>query len=383
MGRYLSNSKREFQRCTNCIMDTTDSKIVFDENGVCDFCNDFKKNILPNWKPVENSPQLEAIAEKIRKKGKGKKYDCIIGLSGGVDSSYLCYIAKEKMKLRPLAFVVDTGWNLDVANQNIDRIVNVLHIDKHVETVDWEEMKDLQVAFLKSQVPYQDFPQDHAIFAALYNYAVKNKITYVLTGGNYATEYLRPPIEWVYQNDLTFMKDIHRKFGNRPLKTFPMCSLIKYRAYYPYVKGMKRVAPLNMVPYDKKKVQQFLINELGWQAYEEKHYEDRFTRWYEGYYLPHKFGYDKRKCYLSNLILTGEITREQALNELNHNPYTDEMIQEDSKFIAQKLGLTYDELMQIIKGENKTFEDYRNSFAFIQLGGKVLRMLGIEKKLFR
>lgn len=383
MKRYLPGTKRRYQRCTNCVMDTTDSKIVFDRDGVCDFCNDFKKNILPSWKPMTDDPALEQIGEEIRKAGAGKKYDCIIGLSGGADSSYLCYIAKERMKLRPLAFVVDTGWNLDVANRNIAQIVEALDIDMHVETVDWEEMKDLQVAFFKAQVPYQDLPQDHAIFAALYNYAVKNDIRYVLTGANNATEYLRPPIEWVYQNDLTFIKDVHKRFGERPLKTFPMCGMLRYRIYYPYFKGMKRVAPLNLVPYDKEEIQKFLVRELGWHAYEEKHYEDRFTRWYEGYYLPHKFGYDKRKCYLSNLILTGELTREQALAELERQPYTDDLVREDSAFIAEKLGMTLDGFMHLIEGENRTFEDYKNSFGLIRFGTKVLRALGIEKKMFR
>lgn len=383
MGKYLVKNNRAFQRCTNCVMDTTDSKIVFDAEGVCDFCNDFKKNILPKWKPGENSAELDDLAAKIREAGVGKKYDCIIGLSGGADSSYLCYVAKEKMKLRPLAFVVDTGWNLDVANRNIDQIVKALQIDVYVETVDWEEMRDLQTAFFKAQVPYQDLPQDHAIFAALYNYAVKNDIRYVLTGANHATEYLRPPIEWVYQNDLTFIKDVHKKFGTRPLKKFPMCSMLKYRIYYPYFKGMRRAAPLNLVPYDKAKIQEFLIRELGWQAYEEKHYEDRFTRWYEGYYLPHKFGYDKRKCYLSNLVLTGEITREQALQELERQPYREELLAEDTAFIAEKLGMTPDEFLSLIGGENKTFEDYRNSFGLIQFGTKVLRLWGIERKVFR
>ena len=383
MARYFNNKNRKFQRCTNCVMDTTDSKIVFDENGVCDFCNDYKANILPNWKPMQDNPELEKIAAKIREDGKDNKYDCIIGLSGGVDSSYLCYIAKEKMKLRPLAFVVDTGWNLDVANENIEQIVKKVGIDMHTEVVDWEEMKDLQVAFLKSQVPYQDLPQDHAIFAALYNFAVKNNIKYVLTGANNATEYLRPPIEWVYQNDITFIKDVHKKFGKKPLKTFPMCGMLKYRLYYPYFKGMKRVAPLNMVPYDKENIKKFLIEELGWKPYEEKHYEDRFTRWYEGYYLPHKFGYDKRKCYLSNLILTGEITRDEALAELERQPYTDKLIAEDTDFIAKKLGLMVDELNDLVEGENKTFEDYKNSFGLIRFGTVILRKFGIEKKKFR
>lgn len=383
MAKYLTNQNRKYQRCTNCIMDTTDSKIKFNERGECDFCVDFKENILPNWKPMEENPELQRVAKEIQRAGKGKKYDCIIGMSGGVDSSYLCYIAKEKMGLRPLAFVVDTGWNLDVAEKNIEQITKKLDIDVHKEIVNWEEMKDLQIAFFKSQVPYQDLPQDHAIFAALYNYAVKSGINYVLTGANNATEYLRPPIEWVYQNDLTFIKDVYKRFGTRELKTFPMCGMLKYRVYYPYIKHMKRVAPLNMVPYDKTSIQKFLVEKLGWQAYEEKHYEDRFTRWYEGYYLPHKFGYDKRKCYLSNLILTGEITRDEALKELDRQPYTEELIKEDTEFIAKKLGLSVEEFNALIEGPNRTFEDYKNSFGIIQFGTKILRMLGIEKKKFR
>lgn len=375
--------KREYRRCTNCVMDTTDSKITFDEKGVCDFCNDFYTNIKPSWSPVENNPELLKIAEKIKSDGKNKKYDCIIGMSGGVDSSYLCYVAKEIMHLNPLLFVVDTGWNLGVADKNIETIATKLNLDIHTETIDWEEMKDLQVAFLKSQVPYQDLPQDHAIFASLYKYAVKSGIKYVLTGANNATECIRPPVEWVYQNDIVFIQDIQKNFGTKKLKKFPLCGLLTYRLYYPIFKGLKRVAPLNYIPYDKQNIQKFLTENLGWQGYENKHYEDRFTRWYEGYYLPHKFGYDKRKCYLSNLILTGEITREQALKELEKQPYSDELIKEDTVFIAKKLGLTEEELNKLVDGENKTFKDYKNSYWLIQLGTIVLRSLGIEKKKFR
>ena len=222
-------NNREFKRCTNCVMDTTDSKITFDEKGVCDFCNDFYTNIKPKWNPKENNPELLKIAKQIKADGKGKKYDCIIGMSGGVDSSYLCYVAKEIMHLNPLIFIVDTGWNLGVADKNIETIVKKLNLDTHVEVIDWEEMKDLQVAFLKSQVPYQDLPQDHAIFAALYNYAVKSGIKYVLTGANNATECIRPPVEWVYQNDITLIKDIQKRFGTCKLKKFPMCGLLTYR----------------------------------------------------------------------------------------------------------------------------------------------------------
>lgn len=365
-------------------MDTTDSKIVFDENGKCDFCNDFEKNILPNWHPIENNPKLLEIAKKIRKKSKNKKYDCIIGFSGGVDSSYLCYVAKKIMGLNPLALVVDTGWNLNVANDNIKTISENLDIDVLTITIDWEELRNLQIAFLESGVPYQDLPQDHVIFASLYNYAVKNKIKYVFTGANNATEYVRPPIEWVYQNDLKFIKDVYKKHGpKKKLTKLPTCDLMKIRFFYPFFRGMKRIAPLNYLPYDKSNIQSFLIKHLGWKSYESKHYEDRFTRWYEGYYLVKKFGYDKRKCYLSNLILTGEITRETALKELESNPYTKEMQSEDEKFISEKLGISVSKLNEYVENKNRTFEDYKNSFGLIKFGTRVLRLFKIEKKKFR
>lgn len=376
--------KRDYQRCARCVMDTSDCKITFDENGVCDWCNDYEHNILPNWKAIlDDKDALARCADQIKKAGVGKKYDCILGLSGGVDSSYLCYVAKELMGLRPLIYVVDTGWNLNVAVENIERVVKGLGLDMYTEVVNWNEMRDLQLALFKSQVPYQDFPQDHAIFAGLYNYAVKHRIKYVLTGANNATECIRPPVEWAYMNDLKLMKNIHRRFGKIKLKSFPMCGLVRYRFIYPAIYGMKRVAPLNMVEYDKDKVKAFLHKRFGWEAYENKHYENVFTRFYEGYYLPHKFGYDKRKCYFSNLILTGGMTRDEAVKELEQSPYPLEMMREDKEYIAKKLGISVKEFDGLIEGENKTFKDYRNSWALIRLGTVILRKLGIENKQFR
>ena len=380
----MNDTHRPYQRCTNCVMDTSDSAITFDEHGVCDFCNDFYQNIQPSWQDKLKDPDLlRRTAEQIKAASKGRKYDCIIGMSGGVDSSYLCYVAKELMGLNPLVYSVDTGWNLNVAVENIERIVKALDLDMYTEVVDWNEMKDLQLAFFKSQVPYQDMPQDHAIFAGLYNYAVKHGIQYVLTGANSATECIRSPVEWVYMNDLKMIRDIHHKFGTRPLKTFPLCGMVKYRVYSPIFKGMKRVAPLDMVEYNKEKVKLFLQERFGWQPYENKHYENVFTRFYEGYYLPHKFGYDKRKCYFSNEILAGTMTREEALAELEQPPYDPQQMEEDKAYIAKKLGLTVEEFQTIIDGENKTFRDYRNSWGLIQFGTVVLRALGVEKKKFR
>lgn len=377
-------NNRNYQMCSNCVMDTTDSKIVFDENGVCDHCNWFYKNILPDWKPKENNiEKLREISNKIKKHGKGKKYDCIIGLSGGMDSSYLVYIATEIMELRPLIYTVDTGWNLNVAVENIERVVRKRGLDLYTEVIDWEEMKDFQLSFLKSQVAYQDRPQDHAIFAGLYNFAIKNNIKFVLSGANNATELLRPPVEWVYFNDLKLMKDIHKKFGKIRLNTFPMCNIFKYRIYYSYIKGMKRIAPLDYVNYNKEEAEKILYDYYGWQKYENKHYENIFTRFYEGYFLPYKFGYDKRKCYFSNLILTGQMTREEAILELKKSPYDEKNIIEDMEYIAKKIGISLNELEKIINGENKTYKDYKNSFALIELSIKIAKLLGIEKRNFR
>lgn len=371
--------------CTNCVMDTTDPAITFDEKGVCDFCNDYYKNILPSWKPnAEGEKELANIAEAIRKNRKKKdKYDCIIGLSGGTDSSYLCYVAKEIMHLNPLVYVVDTGWNLNVAVENIERIVKALDLDMYTEVVNWQEMKDLQLAFFKSQVPYQDLPQDHAIFAGLYNYAVKHSIKYVLTGSNIATESIRPPVEWVYLNDLKFIKTIHRKFGSVKLKTFPLCGMFKYRVIYTYLRGMKRVAPLDFIPYEKDQVQKFLQERFGWEPYENKHYENVFTRFYEGYYLVRKFGYDKRKCYLSNHILSKEMTREEAIATLQQEPYPEKQALEDMSYIAKKLGISLADFKKMIGGENKTYRDYRNHYWWIKKALSFSRSIGVEKRSFR
>lgn len=309
----IEENIRPYQRCSRCVMDTSDSKITFDAQGVCDYCRNFDKNIKTSGNPVKDSlNELEKIAKKIREKGKGQDYDCILGLSGGVDSSYLAYIAKEIMHLRPLVFVVDTGWNLNVAVDNIEKIVRGLNLEMYTEVINWEELSDFQLAMLKSQISSQDAPQDHAIFAALYNYAAKHHIKYVLTGSNKSTEFIRPPVEWIYMNDLTLYKDIHKRFGKVPWKTYPTCGILKYRLYYRYVLGLKRFYPLDYVLYDKVEVEKFLHEKYGWTKYENKHYENIFTRFFEGYYLPTKFGFDTRKNVFSTQILAGTMTRDEA-----------------------------------------------------------------------
>lgn len=376
--------KREYQRCTQCVMDTTDSKISFDEHGVCDHCRNFEKRIKPYWKPKENDFEgLEKLAQEIRKAGKGSDHDCILGLSGGADSSYLAYIAKEVMHLRPLVFVVDTGWNLNVAVENIEKIVKGLDLDMYTEVVNWKEMADFQLSMFKASISSQDFPQDHAIFAGLYNYATKHHIKYVLTGSNSATEFIRPPLEWLYMNDLRMALDIHKKFGKVELKTFPLCSIWKYRIWYRYFLGMKRRFPLDYVVYDKAEAEELLHEKFGWTKYANKHYENVFTRFFEGYYLPHKFGYDTRKNVLSNEILVGTMTRDEALKILEQPPYDPEQAELDKAYVAKKLGITTEEFDEIINQPNKTPADYKNSMWLLKASVALSRLLGIENRNLR
>lgn len=376
--------KKQYQICTNCVMDISDPQIRFDEKGRCDFCNNFYKTILPSWHTGEQGwKELTAIAKKIKVDTKGKKYNCLIGLSGGTDSSYLTYIVKKKLHLNPLLLVIDTGWNLKVADSNIEKLVKKLGLDVETITVNWEEMKDLQIAFFKSAVPYQDTPQDTAIFSALYTYAAKNRFKYVMTGGNHSTECVKPPQEWTYYNDVKLLKDIHKKFGTIPLKEFPLCSMFKYRIFYRYFKGVKVIKPLNYVNYKKEKATKLLEEKFGWETYANKHFEDRFTRFYEGWWLPKKFGYDKRRCYDSSLILTGQMTRNEALKDLENHPYDEEIAMEDKSYICERLGITEKQMDEFFVLPNKTFRDYKNSYNMINKAVKLALAVGIEKRNFR
>ncbi|MDO8344188.1 MAG: N-acetyl sugar amidotransferase [Cellvibrio sp.] len=376
--------KRQYQLCTNCAMDTTDSMIEFDTNGVCDYCNNYYSNILPNWHFDDRGRrELMSIFKKIKEEGSRKDHDCIIGLSGGVDSSYVAYLAKQ-YGLRPLLFHVDAGWNSQQAVNNIEKLVDGLDFDLHTEVVNWKEMQDLQLAFFKAQVPHIDTPQDHAFFASLYNFAAANGFKYILTGANYSTECVREPLEWHYHaSDLRQLRDIHRRFGVRPLKTFPLCGIFTFKLYFRFVKGIKVVKPLNCVPYDKEKVMQELVEKFGWQRYAHKHYESRFTRFYEGYWLPTKFGFDKRRAHFSSLILTGQMSREVALEKLSKRAYDEETVAQDFEYIATKLALTVEELQEIMAGKNKSYHDYKSSMRLIDFGTKVLRAIGVQKAIIR
>lgn len=367
--------------CSNCVMDTSDSQINFDKNGVCDHCRTYSVEIEPFWNPESsNSKQMIDLVKKVKASGKGKEFDCLMGMSGGIDSAYLLHKMVTDYGLRPLVFHVDAGWNSQLAVNNIQRVVEKLGLDLYTEVIDWKEMRDLQLAYFKSGVSHIDTPQDHAFFATMYKFASKHEIKYILTGGNYSTECIRNPLEWMwYQSDSIQLKDIHKRFGTIPLKKFPITNILWHKVYLPYVKGIKLKRPLDFIEYDKEKATQELEKEYGYQRYPQKHFESRFTRFYEGYWLPVRFGYDTRKVQFSSLILTGQMTREEALEELKKTPYNENTIHQDIEYIATKLGITVEELNSYMTMEKKTHKDYRTQESIFLLGARVMRALGLEK----
>lgn len=379
-------SNHSYKICTRCIMDTSDPHIHFDQQGVCEYCQNFDEAIKPNWHTDKHGEaELKRLAEVIKRDGKGRDFDCIIGLSGGLDSSYVSYVAKEKMGLRPLLFHVDAGWNTDQAVGNIEKLVDGLGLDLYTEVINWEEMKDLQVAFLKSQISDHDLPQDAAFFSALYKFARAHKIKYVLTGGNFSTECCREPEEWGgYPGiDKRLFKDIHKRFGTRTLKTFPIVDILAYKIYYRYVLGMQVIRPLNLLPYVKKDAEETLQRLYGWQSFQHKHHESRFTRFYEDYWLPRKFGYEKRRAHFSSLIMTGQMTREEALERISKPEMDENFLRSEFEYVANKLDLSIEDLQFIFDGENKTFHDYKNKHFMIGLGARIMNTLGLERRLFR
>lgn len=379
MSKLMSD--REYQMCTNCVMDTTDSNIVFDDKGICDHCNTYYKNIKPNWHTDERGErEIKAIVEKIKKEGKGKDFDCIMGMSGGIDSSYLLYLAVKKLGLRPLVFHVDAGWNSQEAVNNIEKMVDQLGLDLYTEVIDWEEMKDLQLAYIKAGVSNIDTPQDHSFFATMYKFANQHNVKYILTGGNYSTECVRNPLEWMYyQSDSIQLKDIYKKYGSGKLKNFPITNILWHKVYLPYVKGIKLIRPLDFLEYDKEAATQFLVDEFGYQRYPQKHFESRFTRFYESYWLPEKFGYDTRKVQYSSLILTGQMTRDEALEKLKSPAYDPETIKDDFEYIATKLGITVGELQGYMDQPNRKNSEFKSQESIYSIGAKVMRMVGLEK----
>lgn len=366
-------------------MDTSDSKIVFDEHGVCDHCNGFNMDVLPHWHPDEQGEaSFLEVVEKIKCDGKNRPFDSIIGMSGGLDSSYLLHLAVTKFCLRPLVFHVDGGWNTDIAVNNIQMLVDKLGLDLYTEVINWEEMRDFQLAFFKAGVPHLDIPQDHAFVATLYRFANKHGVKYILNGGNYSTECVRNPKEWLYYGtDMAQLRDIQKKFCTRSLNTYPFSSILFHKVYLRYIKGVEVVKPLNYLPYTKESAKKVLSEKYGWRPYPQKHFESRFTKFYEGYWLPTRFGYDTRRVQYSSLILTGQMTREEALTLLEKPAYDPATIDEEFEYIATKLGISLDELRYYHTMPLKTYKDYKNQEWLFDMGARVLKALGVERAVKR
>lgn len=349
-----------YRICTRCVMDTSDPEIKFDDGGVCNHCFEFDTTIVKRWFPNDAGEcKLREIVNNVKKAGNGSEYDCIIGLSGGVDSSYLA-VALKDYGLRPLVVHVDAGWNSELAVYNIEQVVKHCDYELYTHVMDWEEIRDLQLAYLKAGVANQDVVQDHAFFSVLYHFAVKNNISYVISGGNIATESVLPKAWHHDAMDALNILDIHNRFGTMPLRQYKTISFFQYYFYYPFFRRMKVIRPLNFMPFNKGTALSDLKQKIGYKEYGGKHGESRFTKFFQNYYLPTKFGIDKRRAHLSSLILSGELTRELALVELEKPMYDKVELAEDKAFVAKKLGITLAELDQLMAEHNHVYSEYAN-----------------------
>jgi N-acetyl sugar amidotransferase len=349
--------KRNYQMCASTVMDTTDAEITFDERGVCGWVAGFETEVRARLaSPEQRERNLAKTVDVLRKGGRRKPYDCIIGLSGGVDSSYLCLVAVE-LGLRPLVVHFDNGWNSELAVQNIERIVRKLGLDLHTFVMDWPEFRDLQRSYFKASVLDLEVPTDHMILGAIYRTAADHGVRWILSGANAQTEWLLPR-SWYYPKfDLGNLKAIHRTYGTLPLKRLPAFGVVQ-AGWYHQVRGINSVNLLDQLVYDRLAAKRRLTEECGWRDYGGKHHESVFTRFYQSYILPTKFNIDKRKAHLSNLILAGQLTRKEALHELLCPPCDDRTAREDFSFVAKKLGFSGDEFTAVLSQPNRAHSDF-------------------------
>ena len=338
--------------CKRCIMDSSDPDIRFDAQGICHHCHAYDAAVKER---IKTPSDRDAIVAEIKRAGAGKPYDCVIGVSGGVDSTYVAYAARKLLGLRVLAVHLDNGWDSELAVKNIQHVLEKLEIELFTEVLDWDEFRDLQLAFLRASTPDSEIPTDHAIVALLYQQARRLGIKYILLGNNVRTE-SHLPRAWSHgHSDWRYIQSVQKLFGTKPLATFPhrnMLDMVRDS------RTVKLVDILNYLDYSKAEALRVLQDELGWKYYGGKHYESIYTRFYQGYILPKKFGFDKRRMHLSSLICSGEITRDQALAELAKPPYPEDLQVSDREYVIKKLGITDAEFEQIMRAPPKRFEDY-------------------------
>ncbi len=350
-----------YRICNQCIMDTTVPDIVFDQDGICNHCHDYNDRIIKDlFNDSEGQVRFENLIKEVKRRGEGKQYDCIIGISGGVDSTYVAYLVKRKYGLRPLALHLDNGWNSELSVANVEQVVKRLDIDLFTHVLDWDKFRDLQISFLKSSISNIEIPTDHAIWAVLVRTAAEKGIPYIFAGNNIVTESIMPG-SWLYgSKDSRLITGIHHKFGKEKYRNFPKLSLFSYVNYF-LIKGIRWVPVLNYVPYVKQDAKQIITDELAWRDYGGKHYESIFTRFFHAYYLPQKFGFDLRRSYLSALILSGQVTRADALSEISEPTAPADRLQEDKEYVIKKLGITPAEFEEIMNAPLKLFSDYPNN----------------------
>jgi len=374
-----SGTDETYQVCTRCVMDRMDSDTEFDEQGICNHCRNYEKIVQRVLLPKAERPAaLQRIVEMVKAQGQGAEYDCVIGVSGGVDSSYVAYLVK-KLGLRPLAVHMDNGWDSELAVSNIEKFLRKLDIDLQTVVLDWEEFRDLQLAFLKASVSDAEVPTDHAIWAVLYQAAAVRNIRYIILGSSTETESLASG-RWTYGiHDWKYIQSISGRFGTRPLRSFPHYSNLD-KIYYRFVKRIKVFSILDYISYNKAEAMGILENELEWRPYGGKHYESIYTRFFQGYILPRKFNMDKRKGHLSALVMSGQLRREDALAELRKPIYSGYMFEEDMEYVLKKFELTEGEFEDMMQLPNRTFRDYPNSLA-MQDFIRRLRVMAFADKL--
>ena len=354
------NKAVNYQCCSQCVMDTTDPEITFDAQGICNHCHEFDERARREWFPNEEGERRwEVVVQQIKAGGKGQEYDCILGLSGGVDSSYLA-LKIHDWGLRPLVMHVDGGWNSELAVANIEAIVKHCGFDLHTQVVDWEDMRDLQMSYLRSAVANQDVPQDHIFFSSLYHFATRNRIRYILSGGNLATEGVFPSAWHGDAMDAVNLKAIHKQYGERKLANYKMISFFDYYLWYPFVKKMRTIRPLNYMPYDKAAALKELEETVGYKPYPRKHGESVFTKLFQNYYLPKKFGMDKRRPHLSSLIVSGQMTREEAQKKMQEPLYDPTELEIDITYFCKKLRISRQEFDELMNAPIHHYTDFPN-----------------------
>jgi len=372
---------RPYQVCTRCILDTNDyPEIVFDKDGVCNICHTFDQIKASNVYSGEKGQQkLEKLLSDVRISAKGKEYDCVLAISGGTDSTYLAYLCKQ-WGLNPIALHVDNGWNSELAVKNIEETVKRLGFDLYTFVIDWKELRDLQLSYFKSSVIDLDIPSENALLGAFYRAAKKYRLKYILTGHNIETEgWLPPNFTSQYKLDTMNLRAIQKRFGSMKLKKYPSIGFFRH-FLYSRIEGIKFVNPLNYVPYEKERAKKILENEIGWRDYGVKHYENVFTRFYQGYILVKKYRIDKRKAHYSTLICSGQLTREKAMQLASEPPYTDpKLLESDKNFVIKKLGMSEDEFEAFMNAPEVAHSEFPSYVSYYK---RVKPLLAIGKKVF-